>query len=209
MTRESYFQNTSYASRCTYESFNRKLGIISEVVEEIEVLVFNIVEDKYKNIELKGKKELLCHKFAELCELIYSTMEYLGYLIYIYQKRTDMIRGNWKGTQSSFHKIINCYFDKKEREKYALFKHRESAKVFDNIGIWYYPIRSIRSKEIHYNKGSIEIRNNEIFYINSVEYGDDHLAIEFDITTIKAIYNKFSRDTLSFINLIDNYLIKV
>ncbi|MDY3372858.1 MAG: hypothetical protein SOX50_06250 [Terrisporobacter othiniensis] len=208
MTRKNYFEDTSYACKCTYESFNRKLKLIRQCIEDIDNLIEGILQNRFEKSELEDKNELLCDKFANCCELMYSSMEYIGYLLYIYQIRTDMNRGNWKKAQSSFHKIINSYFNVVEREKYILFRHKDSAKIIENIGIWYYLVRNIRSKETHYNKGKVEVRNNDIFYINEVEYGE-HTANEFNLNNLKGIFSKFNRDTSSLISLIDNYEIKV
>lgn len=134
-------------------------------------------------------------------------MDYIGYLLYIYQKRTGMLVGSLKGTDSSFHDMINCYHDDNKRGKYSIFRNKRFCSVINDIGLWYYPLRSIRSKEAHYNTGSIISKKDKLLYNNHVVYGE-HIANSFDLSQLALYYSSFSTDSEKLIMLMTNYEIK-
>lgn len=120
-----------------------------------------------------------------------------------------MDTGNLGITQASFHKIIKNYHNEKERCKYIIYKHSEFSRIINDIGIWCYHIRSIRTKETHYNTGEIEIKNNSIFYVNNVNYGGENKEVEFDLSYIRGYFNKFITDTKKLLDMINGYEIAI
>lgn len=196
----SYFENTSFACKATYESLLSKKECIGTEVDEIESLVSKLElsdTDKLKN-EICDS---IYKTFISFCENIYSSMEYMGYIIYIYQRRSDAYRG-MKLTESSFNKTLKFY--NKNREEYKIFNNKEFEKEIKDISTWYPVIRDIRSKEVHYNKGIISIDGNSIKYKNDVEYGE-HLANELELNNIKGYYTKFKLSVDSILNIVNNY----
>lgn len=124
---------------------------------------------------------------------------------YIYQRRNELLVGSYRGTPSSFHDTINIYYDNCKKDKYIVFKNKKLCQIIEDIGIWYYPLRAIRSKETHYNNG-IVICNKEIsIYKNEVEYGKEHPANKFDLNNVRAFFTKFINDTDRLISMMDSY----
>lgn len=205
---KQYFENTSYASGFTLQSLYRKMERIikyrQNVQENIE-LVFLIDDKQWENDNRIGT---IIENFSFFCESIYSCMDYLGYLIYIYQSRNGLDRGGRRRVQSSFHDIINAYSDQLTREEYAIFKCHELCEVMSSIVQWYYDIRLIRSKEIHYNTGRILKKDGDIMYDNHVIYGD-HSANNFNLSNIEMYYDNFTRDVRTILELMDTYKLGV
>lgn len=135
-----YFQITSYGSQHTLDSYYRKKSRIKEYIVKIEEDLEKVGSQTFKaNEDLIIINQLL-ENFTSYCECVYSCMDYIGYLLYIYQKRTGMLVGNSKGTESSFHDMINSYYDENKRGKYPIFRNKKFCNVIDDIGLWYYPL---------------------------------------------------------------------
>lgn len=199
MDKKNYFENTSYACKSTIQSLYHKIDRIYNYMEIIEEIMNNSNLEKDESIKLS-----IIENFSLFCESIYSCMDYLGYLIYIYQDRNRICVGEYGKVQSSFHKIINAYIDSNNRIKFAIFKCDELCDVMNSIERWYYEIRLIRSKETHYNTGRVLIENKKILYDNHIEYGE-HQAIQFNLSIIRMYYNSFVRDVKKIILIMDNY----
>lgn len=203
-----YFKNTSYGSRFTLQSLYRKMDRIikyrQNVQENIE-LVSLIDNIQWENDDRIG---VIIENFGLFCESIYSCMDYLGYLIYIYQSRNGLDRGGQRKVQSSFHDIINAYSNQSTREEYAIFKCHELCEVMSSSVQWYYDIRLIRSKEIHYNTGQILRKDGDIIYDNHVIYGE-HIANDFNLSNIDMYYDNFTRDVRTILELMNTYKLGV
>jgi hypothetical protein len=203
-TEKQYFKNTSYASRSTLESLLKKMDRIKKyrqhVLENAELI--SILDDKQWQVD--GRVGQIIENFCFFCESIYSCMDYLGYLIYIYQSRNGLDRGGKRKVQSSFHDIIDIYTNQLSREECAIFKCHELCDVMSSIVQWYYDIRLIRSKETHYNTGQILKKDGDIIYDNHVVYGD-HDANNFNLSSIDMYYDNFTRDVKAILELMDTY----
>ncbi len=199
-----YFNSTSYASRFTLQSLLNKMERINKYRQNVRknIDVVSLTDDtKWENDVNIG---LLIENFSFFCESIYSCMDYLGYLIYIYQSRNGLDRGGRCKVQSSFHTIIDAYKKQPTREEYAIFKCKELCEVMSSIMQWYYDIRLIRSKEIHYNTGKIIRKDGDILYDNHVIYGD-HIANDFNLSNIDMYYDNFTRDVRTILEIMDTY----
>lgn len=203
---KGYFQNTSYACIATYEScFLKTERIIKykNIVESKLNIVTNTTITSEEKIEIE--KELV-EEFTHFCDGIYSCMDYIGYLIYIYQKRNRLTTGISDDVKSSFHSIMKCYKNVNIRKQYAVFHKPGICDVMDSIGNWYFDIRSIRSKEIHYNTGRIVENDGDVFYDNHIEYGD-HLAYKFNLYNIGLYCSSFVSDSNQILDLLNQYAV--
>lgn len=205
---KQYFNNTSYASRFTLQSLNRKMDRIIKYRQNVQknIELVSLMDNKqWENDERIG---VIIENFGFFCESIYSCMDYLGYLIYIYQSRNGLDRGGQRKVQSSFHDIINAYGNQSTRKEYAIFKCHELCEVMSSILQWYYDIRLIRAKEIHYNTGQILRKDGDIIYDNHVIYGE-HVANDFNLSNIDMYYDNFTRDVRTILELMNTYKLGV
>lgn len=206
---KKYFDNTSYASKKTLCSFYRKKDRLNKNKENIvkysKKLLLYRTKNNYKfNSKLS---DFIYKNFFDFCEGIYSCLEYIGYIMYIYQKRTGMDRGQDPNTHASFHDILNYYNDEEKRGNYKIFKSKELCEIMKDISEWYYILRDIRSKEVHYNSGIIITEDNSIMYANEVDYGNLKRN-KLDITNVDGYYIKFDIDTEKIIQMLNNYKLK-
>ena len=205
MDKANYFDNTSYACKHTIKSLYNKIERTQKYTEVIENIIFNAKERDFEN---NCVIEEMIETFSFFCDSVYSCMDYLGYLIYIYQTRNRICIGEYGKVQSSFHKIINCYVNIDERSKFAIFQSNDLCDVMSSIEQWYYDIRLIRSKETHYSTGTILVQDLDIVYSNYVEYGD-HPTVTFNLSNIRMYCDSFVRDIKKIIMLMDSYKIGI
>lgn len=203
-SEKNYFETTSYVSKFTLQSLFGKMERINKYKQKVKdtIDLVSLTDDIYCKSD--SNIEILIENFSFFCESIYSCMDYLGYLIYIYQSRNGLDRGERCKVQSSFHSIIDVYNNKLRREEYGIFKSQELCEIMSSIKQWYYDIRLIRSKEIHYNTGQIIKKDGDIIYDNHVIYGD-HVANDFNLSNIDMYYDNFTRDVNRILKLMETY----
>lgn len=199
-----YFRQSSYGCKQTLNSYYKKKARVKEYVLRIDNDLKLISSSNFESDDIETIHNRLLDNFTSYCECIYSCMEYVGYLLYKYQRKTDMLVGSLKGTQSSFHDMLNCYYDDSKRGRYAVFRNKELCKIIDDVSLWYYPLRGIRSKEAHYNTGEIIIKFDDAIYDNHVEYGE-HSANSFELSQVGLFYSRFSTDSEKLITQMADY----
>lgn len=199
----NFYQNTSYKCQKTIDSIHEKQVNIINTAKNIQKVLQVLNASKIKRTT--HIDEFLRKNFVLICDEIYSTMDYLGYIIYSYQKETGYIRGNYTG--SHFNTILTNYINLNSRKNYGIYSIKKFTLQLDDIKNWYPPIHCIRSKETHYNMGHIIDSNGTIIYSNDVEYGE-YPKCTFNLTDTLKICLKFQNNVNFIITLINNYFLK-
>lgn len=194
----SFYDDTSFSCKATMDSIYQKIEYANRLTQSINTFTETIDIESFSTYDTSSIDT--CQMFVFFCETVYSCMDYLAYVLHCYQERTRLITGDYTGT--SFNKILFNFANRPS--SFKIFKCKKLCLQLKDINIWYPLIHSIRSKETHYNSGSLCIMENNLYYINDVEYGE-YLACSFPLESISSVYAKFSASVKNILYLIENY----
>jgi len=194
----SFLEEASLACKHTYKSVNKKIELIRDNVAKIKQLLDELNNNrKEENII----KELEINFFM-FCEGIYSCMEYCSYILRCYQNSVDKYRGNT--TPTGFNDVLKGYRNNNSKPIYKSIRFTE---LLSEAMQWYPLVHDIRSKEIHYSMGQVEIINDiDVNYISNIEYGG-YRAVGFNLLETNLIFAKFQDFIDKFLYLVDNKII--
>jgi len=103
-----------------------------------------------------------------------------------------------------FNDVLKGYRNNNSKPIYKSIRFTE---LLSEAMQWYPLVHDIRSKEIHYSMGQVEIINDiDVNYISNIEYGG-YRAVGFNLLETNLIFAKFQDFIDKFLYLVDNKII--